>query len=324
MTNVLLTFTGFHDPFSRGLVGEEDQPGPILSLAAAHPFDVVILLSTPATQEITSQTQAEIANRHPSVEVRVRDVPLDDPTDYTAILAQLRQHIVAVQDDIWDGVFFIAVASGTPQMHAVWVLLAAGGEIPAKLLHVRPPRFVTRDRPLVSEIDLTSDVFPTVRARISTEMDSGDSVVPDAGVLIRQLSIVGDHPSVRKALEVTQALADSAVPILIRGETGTGKELFARLVHIASGRPRDRFVPVNCAAIPEDLVESVLFGHRKGAFTKPFRTSAASSTWPMGEPSSLMNWASCRWRHRPSSCASFRTASSSQWVPSKAIRLTSV
>jgi len=267
MTNVLLTFTGFHDPFSRGLVGEEDQPGPILSLAAAHPFDVVILLSTPATQEITSQTQAEIANRHPSVEVRVRDVPLDDPTDYTAILAQLRQHIVAVQDDIWDGVFFIAVASGTPQMHAVWVLLAAGGEIPAKLLHVRPPRFVTRDRPLVSEIDLTSDVFPTVRARISTEMDSGDSVVPDAGVLIRQLSIVGDHPSVRKALEVTQALADSAVPILIRGETGTGKELFARLVHIASGRPRDRFVPVNCAAIPEDLVESVLFGHRKGAFT---------------------------------------------------------
>lgn len=267
MRKVLLTFTGFHDPFSRGLVGEEDQSGPILSLVAAHPFDVVILLSTPATQEITSQTQAEITSRHSNVEVRVRDVPLGDPTDYTAILAHLRQHIAAVQEDIRDGVFFIAVASGTPQMHAVWVLLAAGGEIPAKLLHVRPPRFVTKDHPLVSEIDLTSDVFPTVRARISTGMDSDDSAVADASVVIRQLNIVGDHPAIRRAFEVTQALADSGVPILIRGETGTGKELFARLVHIASGRPRDRFVPVNCAAIPEDLVESVLFGHRKGAFT---------------------------------------------------------
>ena len=166
MRSVLLTFTGFHDPFSRGLVGEEDQPGPILSLVAVHPFDVVILLSTPATQEITSQTQAEIINRHPIVEVRVRDVPLGDPTDYTAILAYLRQHITAVQDDIRDGVFFIAVASGTPQMHAAWVLLAAGGEIPAKLLHVRPPRFVTKDRPLVREIELGSEMFTKVRVSI--------------------------------------------------------------------------------------------------------------------------------------------------------------
>lgn len=267
MRKVLLTFTGFHDPFSRGLVGEEDQPGPILSLVAIQRFDVVLLLSTPATQEITGQTLAEITNRHPNVEVRVRDVPLSDPTDYTAILAHLRQHIAAVQDDLQDGVFFIAVASGTPQMHAVWVLLAAGGEIPAKLLHVRPPRFVTKDCPLVSEIDLTAETFPVVRSRISFGAENGGMEPPDAAAVIRQLNIVGDHPAIRRAFEVTQALADSAVPILIRGETGTGKELFARLTHTLSGRPRDRFVPVNCAAIPEDLVESVLFGHSKGAFT---------------------------------------------------------
>jgi len=78
---------------------------------------------------------------------------------------------------------------------------------------------------------------------------------------------VGDHPEILKAVEVAAALADSELPILIRGETGTGKEVFARLIHLLSGRPRQLFVPVNCAAIPENLVESVLFGHVKGSFT---------------------------------------------------------
>jgi two-component system response regulator PilR (NtrC family) len=71
----------------------------------------------------------------------------------------------------------------------------------------------------------------------------------------------------RQALETAALLAPSPVPILLLGETGVGKELFARLIHTLSGRPPDRFVPVNCAAIPPDLAESILFGHRKGAFT---------------------------------------------------------
>jgi hypothetical protein len=63
--------------------------------------------------------------------------------------------------------YFIAVASGTPQMHACWVLLAASGEMPARILHVRPARFVSKRSPLVSEVDLSSSEFPTVRSRPS-------------------------------------------------------------------------------------------------------------------------------------------------------------
>jgi transcriptional regulator with GAF, ATPase, and Fis domain len=82
-----------------------------------------------------------------------------------------------------------------------------------------------------------------------------------------QIGIVGDHPAMQRALEMGAMLAPSQSPVLILGETGTGKELFARYIHKLSGRARDTFIAVNCAAIPEDLVESLLFGHKKGAFT---------------------------------------------------------
>lgn len=271
MSRILLTFTGFHDPYSKGLIGQEDQRGPILSLVAEEAFDRIILFSTPATEDITLATRKELKLIVPTAETEIRNVPLSDPTDYRDILTQLKSHLHSILNEQPDASFFIAVASGTPQMHASWVLLAASGEIPAKILHVRPPRFVTKDQSIVSEVDLSSDEFPSIRARISAPEGMVDTNGPDLALAVRQLNIVGDHTSIRKALEVAAALATSDAPILIRGETGTGKELFARLVHLLSGRPKDRFVAINCAAIPEDLVESILFGHCKGAFTGALR-----------------------------------------------------
>lgn len=83
-------------------------------------------------------------------------------------------------------------------------------------------------------------------------------------------ALVAGCSSMRTALERAQAAAQTAAPVLIVGETGTGKEMLARAIHQASPRVRMPFVPVNCAAIPEELVESELFGYRKGAFTGAF------------------------------------------------------
>lgn len=79
--------------------------------------------------------------------------------------------------------------------------------------------------------------------------------------------IIGESEKIKKVLGLTALVANTAATVLFSGESGTGKELFARTIHTLSPRREGPFVAINCAAIPETLIESELFGHEKGAFT---------------------------------------------------------
>jgi len=81
------------------------------------------------------------------------------------------------------------------------------------------------------------------------------------------IQIVGKSPAIDRVVDLIARVAPSRATVLITGDTGTGKELVARAVHAASNRASKPFMPINCAAIPENLLESELFGHMKGAFT---------------------------------------------------------
>jgi len=109
-----------------------------------------------------------------------------------------------------------------------------------------------------------------VLVALRNALRQGDLARENSG-LRRRLSerypLVGESAEMQRLREQISRVADSEAPVLVTGENGTGKEVIARNLHLASARASQPFVPVNCAAIPAELIESELFGHEKGSFT---------------------------------------------------------
>ncbi len=115
--------------------------------------------------------------------------------------------------------------------------------------------------------------FEDVQVRVRRALEFGE-MRRDQHVMTEQLAsqstfhnLIGESPSITKIFELARKLSTVRSSVLIVGESGTGKELFARAIHYNGVTREKPFVAVNCGAIPESLIESELFGHRKGAFT---------------------------------------------------------
>ena len=142
---------------------------------------------------------------------------------------------------------------------------------------------ISIDRPIAHDADLqrdltflklVADLLADAVANIREQNEEKESLSAENRRLRQQLgelyhpsNIIGNCSSMRHVYEQIAQVAASTASVLIRGESGTGKELVAQAIHYTSPRKNNTLVSVNCAALPENLVESELFGHEKGAFT---------------------------------------------------------
>jgi two-component system response regulator HydG len=155
-----------------------------------------------------------------------------------------------------------AVRAAAPEVEVV--LMTAYGTVEAAVAAMRDGATDFLTKPLKRHAVLKSVAQALQKRRLLQENRQLKARI--AG-LSQPTSIVGQSPALRAVLDVIRQAAPSVATVLLLGESGTGKELFARAVHDHSLRASGPFVPINCAAIPESILESELFGYERGAFT---------------------------------------------------------
>ncbi len=169
----------------------------------------------------------------------------------------LRENIQLVISDLrmdeMDGMqLFAAIQKRHPGMPVI--ILTAHGSIPEAVSATQQGVFSFLTKPVDKDA-----LYQAINEALSRAAPSGDERWHD--------EIITRSPAMHRLLEQVRLVAQSDVSVLINGQSGTGKEVLARAIHRASPRANNAFVAINCGALPEQLLESELFGHARGAFT---------------------------------------------------------
>src|SRR3989475_6680569 len=212
-----------------------------------------------------------IVDDEPAIQTTLRGVLEDEGYRVTAVGSGADARRVAADEppaltflDIWmermDGLETLAEIKRT-RPDAIVVMISGHGTIETAVKATKLGAYDFIEKPL----SLEKTVLTVTRALGHARLARGDAA--RRGSLGERAEIIGGSEPVRRLREQIATAAPTTGRVLIRGENGSGKELVARAIHARSARREQPFVEVNCAAIPEELIESELFGHEKGAFT---------------------------------------------------------
>ena len=260
MDRLLVTWVGHTDlraPEENAQVGL----GPVAQALSVRTFDGAFLIVDHPGDEARSYRQW-LERRTGEADLHWLNETLTGPTDFGEIYrAAVRACQRALSVVGTDSALTFHLSPGTPAMAAVWIILAKT-RFPAELIESSRQHGV---RTASVPFDISADFLPDLLRRPDAELERLSAGLPPAAPEFDE--IVHRSRAMQRLIAKARRASPRTVPVLIEGETGTGKELLARAIHRASPRRAKSFVAVNCGAIPSELVESELFGHEKGAFT---------------------------------------------------------
>lgn len=257
--NVLVSWIGEQD--IRAIQGSATQGlGPLGDFLLAERFDRIILLHSglAGSDDYAGWLWAEFG-----IESDVLKVGLKRPHDLDEVYDRARDALMRVVADDQGGLrhdLSYLLSPGTKAMSSALLLIGCSDAV-GKVFYSWQDESEPDARKRYVRVRWPERFSVSLFAARPQRGAAESAVIgPDGQELSRD-------PEMRKVYTRARRLAQSSLSVLINGETGTGKELLAQFVHRESARAAGPFVPVNCGAIPDTLIDSELFGHRKGAFT---------------------------------------------------------
>ncbi|MEN8258235.1 MAG: sigma-54 dependent transcriptional regulator [Thermodesulfobacteriota bacterium] len=214
--------------------------------------NVLIVDDDPVICRIMSRAIAEMNHHVSAVHTLAEGLAESQKTDFDIVLLD-----VCMPDG--NGMEFVPLIMQTPSQPEVIIITALGSSGGAEIA-IKNGAWDYLQKP-VSKQDLALALRQAHLYRKSRQQAALERPT------LKRHGIIGDSPRIRECRDALAQAAQSKASVLICGETGTGKELFAQAIHSNSPRAKKNFVVVDCAALPANLIESALFGHERGAFT---------------------------------------------------------
>lgn len=259
MEQVLFTWIGRTD--LNAAAGETPAGlGPIGQAIEQLNFDRIELLSNYPPEQ--NKNYLAWLRRRFAGKTTLHNIALSSPTAFGEIY-QSAVEVISQSDGgrSKDRKMTFHLSPGTPAMASIWIILAKT-RYGAELIESSPQGGV---RTVSIPFEISAEFLPDLLAKPDDELKRlSAGAPPDSPVFT---DIIHRSAPMKQLIDHARRIALHNVPVLIEGESGTGKELLARAIHRASLRAGKPFIAVNCGAIPQHLVESELFGHKRGAFT---------------------------------------------------------
>jgi transcriptional regulator with PAS, ATPase and Fis domain len=259
MTNLLISWIGKTDLMATQEI-KDIGLGPIAQAVKTKKYYELHLL-TDEDPEITDHYVEWLKSKF-SIDIKVYPAKLSSPTSFEDIYKAAFSTLTNIKKKYRsNNQLTFHISPGTPQMCAIWVLLSKT-HFPAEIIESSKEYGVKTARiPFDISVDFIPDLLRSADKKLERLTTGSPVEAPEFSDIIQR------SRSMQLAIAKAKRIAPRSIPVLIEGESGTGKELFARAIHESSLRKDQSFIVINCGAIPENLIESELFGHEKGSFS---------------------------------------------------------